>query len=184
MFSQYKIVIDPGHGGEDSGAVGSVYQEKELNLQMAKMLYDMLLQRHEFIPILTRDIDEFVSLSNRVSFANRNEADLFVSIHCNASTSPRPHDCQIYYYNTVKDKPLADLIFAEVDGIDGITSKWSRVEHGNFLVLRRFSDTQVVSVLVEVGFISNKRDELMLGDEAFQREFVTGILNGIVKYFS
>ena len=81
------IVVDPGHGGEDEGAIGSSgYKEKDFNLMVSKELQKMLEEKGFYI-ILTRDNDRFVSLSDRTKIANEAGADLFISIHANASTN-------------------------------------------------------------------------------------------------
>jgi N-acetylmuramoyl-L-alanine amidase len=80
------IVIDPGHGGIDPGAVGrkGLY-EKDVNLAISKYLYDLLRDSLGITVKMTRDKDEYISLRERTNIANRNSADLFVSIHCNAT---------------------------------------------------------------------------------------------------
>lgn len=81
------IVIDPGHGGKDAGAVGyKRYQEKHAVLKISKVLQG-LLKKKGYKVYLTRDKDKFIKLSHRTSFANKKEADLFISIHANASPS-------------------------------------------------------------------------------------------------
>jgi len=81
------IVIDPGHGGVDPGAVGrrGLY-EKDANLSIAKYLRKLILDSLDIKVIMTRDKDKYISLKTRTNIANRNSADLFISIHCNASS--------------------------------------------------------------------------------------------------
>lgn len=80
------IVIDPGHGGEDTGAIGpSGIKEKDVNLNIAKELEKLIIQRVDALVILTRTDDTFVSLDERTNIANKNNADIFISIHANAS---------------------------------------------------------------------------------------------------
>ena len=175
-----KIVIDAGHGGKDSGAVGfNGTKEKDLNLVYAKKLYDVLDADAKFEPILTRDTDVYLKLSERASIAINNSAHVFLSIHCNASVSRKPNDVQMYYYNAKKDKLLAEALFQVVDKIDGFTSKWSKTIFGNFYVLRRLKDSNIPACLIEIAFISNLEDEKTLKDQEFQNKFVKELTKGL-----
>lgn len=184
MFVQKKIIIDPGHGGEDPGAIGRFSQEKDINLDICEQLNDLLLQDFRFLPRLVRETDIYVHASNRSVIAVRENADVFISIHCNASISETPRDAQVFFYNPLKDKELADIIFQHISNIDGISSRWSKVEYGNFVVLRKLRDTNIPCVLIEVAFISNPDDERLLNDPDFQRKFVLGIYDGICDFFA
>jgi N-acetylmuramoyl-L-alanine amidase len=183
-MKQYTVIIDPGHGGKDSGAVGEYSEEKALNLIFSNKLYDLLEQDYHFVPMLTRNRDEYHSLKYRVDFAKETKADIFISMHCNASVSNKPHDCQIYYHSDTKDKSLAEILFDYVDKIDHDTSKWSREIKANFYVLRNLANTSISAVLVEIGFISNSKDEQLLNDEDFQSKFCEGLYNGIKNFFN
>ena len=93
------VVIDPGHGGEDPGAVGKYStKEKDLNLKIALLVKQKLLEEG-FNVLLTREEDVFIPLVKRTEFANKNNADLFVSIHCNAAEKPTGTDqgFEIYF---------------------------------------------------------------------------------------
>lgn len=182
---QFTVVIDPGHGGKDSGAVGEYSEEKKLNLIYSNMLYDLLEQDYHFVPVLTRTKDEYRNLKYRVDFSKKNNADIFISMHCNASALPKPHDCQVFYHSESKDKPLAEILFRYVDKIDHDTSRWSREMKANFYVLRNHATSKSISaVLVEIGFISNEEDERLLNDEDFQRRFCEGLYNGVKNFFN
>ncbi len=181
---QFRIVIDPGHGGKDSGAVGEYSEEKKLNLIYSNILYDLLEQDYHFVPVLTRTRDEYRSLKYRVDFAKQNSADIFISMHCNASALSKPHDCQVFYHSEGKDKPLAEILFSYVDKIDHDTSRWSREIKANFYVLRNLANESTPAVLVEIGFISNEEDERLLNDDDFQRKFAEGLYNGVKNFFN
>ena len=94
-----RIVIDPGHGGHDSGAMGKGVNEAELVLDVALRLEKLLLQVPGVEVILTRRTDDFVELPERTAMANREGADLFLSIHANASTSALAHGVETYFLN-------------------------------------------------------------------------------------
>jgi N-acetylmuramoyl-L-alanine amidase len=183
-FQQFRVVIDPGHGGKDSGAIGDFSKEKELNMIFSNKLFDILMQDPRFLPMLTREADVYLTLSKRVLSAIEADAHVFLSMHCNASVSSKPHDCQIYYNCESKDKPLAELLFTYVDKIDHDTSKWSREIYGNFYVLRKLNMDAISAVLVEIGFISNTDDENLLNDPDFQNKFCYGLYNGLKTFFN
>jgi N-acetylmuramoyl-L-alanine amidase len=92
------VVIDPGHGGVDTGARGvSGLEEKQVVLEVARQLEIMLEDRSGIEAVLTRERDEFVPLRQRTEMANTLEADLFVSIHCNASSDPKINGFEVYF---------------------------------------------------------------------------------------
>jgi N-acetylmuramoyl-L-alanine amidase len=97
IFTIHTVVIDPGHGGNDPGAISCRgMKEKDLNLKIAKYLKEELEARG-FKVILTRDRDVFISLQGRVNVAKRNKADVFISIHGNSNRSKRLRGAEMYY---------------------------------------------------------------------------------------
>ena len=183
MKRKIKILIDPGHGGCDVGAVGNISQEKDIALLYALNLYFELLNDGNFEPYITRNRDVYVTLNHRVLMAKEYKVDGFVSIHCNSFTKEDPNDSQIYYYNKNKDKPFADMVFEFIDDIDGKHSKWSGVKYGNYQVLRDLNDTNISAILIELGFMSNSQDEELLNSLDFQQKMVKMIYFGIKSYF-
>lgn len=103
-----RIVIDPGHGGKDKGAIGpnKVY-EKDIVLAIAKSLKKTLEERTDCEVFLTRTHDRFVSLEERTAIANAKKADLFISIHTNAHEDKSLHGIETYFLNLAKDKESA-----------------------------------------------------------------------------
>ena len=99
-----RIVLDPGHGGKDPGAVGYSKKnfEKEVVLELALKLKKKLEQQLDVVVLLSRDKDEFVSLQQRTKFANENCADLFISLHCNAHRNSKVDGIEVYYLSTAK----------------------------------------------------------------------------------
>ena len=82
------VVIDPGHGGKDSGALGAISKEKDLNLTVALLTGDYIKKNLPDVKVIyTRERDEFIGLNERAMIANRNNADVFISIHCNSTDS-------------------------------------------------------------------------------------------------
>lgn len=105
---QYTIVIDPGHGGKDKGATGfKKYHEKFVVLSVSKFLRDEL--KKDFNVIMTRDTDRFVTLGNRARIANKNHADLFVSIHANSALTNKMYGTEVFYFSK-KSSPYAERI--------------------------------------------------------------------------
>ena len=97
-YSLNVIVIDPGHGGVDTGAIGpGGTHEKDLTLSIALKLYDLLSDETGAIVLLTRATDEYLSLNERTLFANDNRADIFISIHINAARRQKARGVETYF---------------------------------------------------------------------------------------
>lgn len=110
------IVIDPGHGGKDPGALGRKgTKEKHITLQIARKLKDLLTKRLGANVLLTRDRDNFVELEKRTEFANSKEADLFVSIHANAHRQRKVKGLELYHFGKASD-PRALEVAARENG--------------------------------------------------------------------
>ncbi len=117
FYPQLRMVIDPGHGGKDPGAIGQGgTQEKTIVLQVAKTLRDMLQKRLKAGVFLTRTKDKFLNLQQRVKFAGEKKADLFISIHANSHPQRSIHGVEIYYFGKASD-PRALAVAARENGI-------------------------------------------------------------------
>jgi len=91
------LVIDPGHGGKDYGALGPKAREKNINLKVALLFGELVMAKHPDVKVIfTRNTDRFVELKERSDLANREKADLFVSVHTNATTSRTPYGAETY----------------------------------------------------------------------------------------
>lgn len=112
---QIKIVIDPGHGGKDPGAIGKGgLKEKDVTLRLARMLRDRLNEKLSSSRlIMTRDSDVFIPLEERTAIANKNDADLFVSIHINSSPRPVASGVETYMLSVSKDEESRRLAARE-----------------------------------------------------------------------
>jgi N-acetylmuramoyl-L-alanine amidase len=105
-----RIVIDPGHGGKDPGAQGpNGIVEKAINLTMAQDLADAL-RAQDYEVLLTRTDDSFVPLADRAALANKYHADLFISLHCNASLSSQLHGFEVYFLSEYASDPHASAV--------------------------------------------------------------------------
>lgn len=104
------VVLDPGHGGSDAGAVGPTgYQEKEITLDIARRVQLLLEKRYDYRVALTRQGDEFVPLARRTSFANKKNAVAFVSLHINASAAHDADGLEVYYLDNANDEASRKL---------------------------------------------------------------------------
>jgi N-acetylmuramoyl-L-alanine amidase len=113
---QFTVVIDPGHGGKDPGAVGSAAKEKDIVLSVGLKLGELIEQNHPDVKVLyTRDKDRFVELNQRAEIANREHADLFISIHCNALDRRRtsPQGVETFVLGLHRSKDNLDVAKAE-----------------------------------------------------------------------
>lgn len=110
------IIIDPGHGGQDPGALGKKIREKDVVLTISKKLAQALKKKLNAKILYTRPDDRFISLGARDRIANRNSCDLFLSIHANASTSPQAHGIEVYYLNKATDSASRRLANRENAG--------------------------------------------------------------------
>jgi N-acetylmuramoyl-L-alanine amidase len=171
------IVLDAGHGGYDNGAVNGTRREKDDNLKMA-LAVGNLLRNCGFNVIQTRSTDVFVPLLERSNISNRNNADLFVSLHRNSSTNTTANGVENWVYTNPSQRSVyaANYILDRIVGV-GVQSNRG-IKYGNFSVLR---ETRAPAVLVELGFISNAEDNRLF-DTRFN-EYAASIANGIARTF-
>ena len=161
------VMLDPGHGGIDPGAVHFGFRESHLVLEISNMLYQMLEQRPNIGVFATRMDDSSVSLAGRAEIAN-NVADLFVSIHMNAFSTANPHGTETYWLPHDEEYrwPLSRLEIAYIFH-NNLLRELRRFDRGvrtaNFAVLRL---TDMPSVLLELGFMSNYEEMRFLGNPA------------------
>ena len=223
----FTVVLDAGHGGHDAGAVGSFSKEKNINLRYTLLVGDMIKKNLPDAKVIyTRDKDVFVDLNERARIANRNKADLFVSIHTNSSKNTSANGMETFTLGVSRSKENMEVAMLEnsvikleedyetkyegfdpnsVDSYimfefmkdqytdrsitcaDFIQTKMIQtskrndrgVRQAGFLVLRA---TAMPSVLVELGFISNKDEEKYLNNNDNQVKLATAIFNGIKEY--
>ncbi|WP_273125037.1 SH3 domain-containing protein [Bacillus weihaiensis] len=172
------IVIDPGHGGQDGGAVGTRGTlEKNLTLTTAKLLYDKLKSAGANV-FLTRSNDTYISLNSRVSTSHYRNAEAFLSLHYDSTTDRSASGTTSYYYNALKDAPLASKINTEM--VKQTKLRDRGIKFGNFHVMR---ENRVPAVLLELGFVSNPTEELSVNTSSYQERASQGIYNGLAQYF-
>lgn len=216
----FVVVIDAGHGGKDPGARGKIINEKSINLSVALKLGKLISSKHSDVKIVyTRSTDKFVELDERAEIANRNKADLFISIHTNSVAKGNqakgtetytlglarteenlavamrensailleddyqqkyegfdPNSTESYIiFEFIQNKHMQQSVaFAsEIQTRFASSRREDRgVRQAGFLVLRK---TSMPSVLIEVGFISNRDEERYLASESGQQQLAKAI---------
>ena len=214
-----RVIIDPGHGGHDPGTMSRKgLREKDLVLDISRRV-TKLLQSEGFEVRMTRDQDVFIPLEERTAIANSNGADLFVSIHVNASRSSRPRGIETYYLNLATTPDAAEVAAREnasttrrLSELNDLLQKVmnnSKIEESRELashvqanmtkgLLSSSKDSRnrgvktapfyvllgarVPSVLVEVAYLSNRKDEQLLSDAAYRQKVAESIATGIRSY--
>lgn len=172
------VIVDPGHGGADGGAVGpSGLREADVALAISRLVRDALVGQG--IPaVMTRNDDATVPLEERPDLAQRNGGVVFVSIHANASRSAGSAGTETYY-KTPDSQALARVVQSEVTQALGEPDRGVRT--ADFYVL---ANTAMPSVLVETAFITNPSEEAMLRDPAVQRRIADAIARAVAKYLA
>lgn len=221
------IVIDAGHGGHDPGCKGGDVREKEVTLAIALSLGAKLKEQMPDVKIIyTRSSDKFVELWERAAIANRNNADIFISIHCNAAkntsingtetfamglhkaednlevakrendvvllednyleryegfdpSSPESHIYFSLFQNAYMDQSIKLAARVENQISKGINRPSRGVKQAGFVVLWK---TKMPSILIETGFLSNKKERDYLGSENGVNEISTAIANAVADY--
>ena len=185
------IVIDPGHGGSDSGAIGPTgVMEKSVTLRVSNEVKRLLVKEGATV-YMTRNADIEVSkkrakatdieeLQARCDVANQKNADIFISVHMDSFTNDAAKGTTGYYYSlgNKRSRILADKIRAGV--IDQLGTQSRGTQSCNFYVVKH---TDMPATLVEVAFISNETEEKLMDSEEGIRKAAQGIADGIADYF-
>ena len=174
------VTIDPGHGGDDPGAPGTLVPEKTLNLAVALKLKSELEKRN-FKVLMTRERDVAVSLKERVRLAELSRAELFVSIHHDAAGNRKARGYSVYAPRDCSKHPgestaLAVSVQREIVKLPEVVDRG--VRFANFYVLR----SPMPAVLIELGFISNADEEKLINDPKRQEAEAAAIAAGIENY--
>lgn len=178
QFENKTIVIDPGHGGNDSGTIGTNGTlEKELTGFTANLLKKKLEASGANV-IVTRDKDNYLSLSSRVRIAHVHRADAFISLHYDSAEQNNIKGVTPYYYHKFQ-QPLALAINTSVESQEDIKVRDARF--GDYHVLRHNSGP---AVLLELGYLSNPEEEMLVTSLEYQTKIVSAIYEGLGTYFS
>lgn len=200
----YIIVIDAGHGGNDPGAIGfhKKTKEKNINLDFAIEIKKRLQKNKNFKVYMTREDDKFISLKNRVIFSIRKNADLFISIHSDSNPDRRARGLSIYtFLNNDNNKYYSDMesVIYNINNKNKVSDseKFTRLLIKNFdknnvnMLYRphkyaRFavlSVSECPSVLIELGFLSNRFDEKLLRSREYKFKISESIARSVNSYF-
>ena len=172
------IVIDPGHGGKDSGTVGVIGTfEKDLNLRTALLLANKLETAGAKV-ILTRKNDSFIPLQNRVDISHLYFADAFISLHYDSINDSSVNGVTSYYY-TSNQKKLATSLHKSI--IEATDRKDRGVRKSEYFVIKQ--NRQAASLL-ELGYLSNPAEEQILLSNKYQETISTAIYHGLENYFN
>ena len=181
-----KIYIDPGHNcsGADTGAVGFGLKEQDVSVQIGVLLRDMLINSGQTVKMSRDSITDTVSsslngsLAYRYNGANSWNADIFVSIHCNAANT-KAYGCETYYCTgSTQGRALAECVQPHMTAE---TERYNRgVKSANFAVIKH---TNMPAILVETAFIDNYDDNRFLANDDGKYKCAVGIYKGICNYF-
>lgn len=187
------IVIDPGHGGPDGGAVGKDQtEEKDIALVVSKKIRDFLQQAGALV-YLTRETDTDLAdegtkglsrrksedIRNRLKFIHDKNADFFITIHLNAIPSTVWSGAQTFYYPKFDEsRHLAQMIQAEIIRNLENTTRAPLAINGIYLL----KYAEVPGSLVEIGFLSNEEEREQLKSEEYQQQMAASIYEGILRY--
>ena len=193
LGKDFVVMLDPGHGGYDPGAISAkgVY-EKGINLQIANMVKEMIrpsgvkvfLTREEdidFVPdgVKGKTTKKQIDLNYRIDMASKEKADIFVSLHVNATTTGRNSGAETFYhYKSESGKRLAELIQQELIKISGMNRRIAKP--GDFYVIK---NTSMPAVIVEVGYLSSVKEQKKLQQTWYQEQLARAISKGIANYF-
>lgn len=185
-YKKRTVVVDAGHGGPDGGKTGvNGKLEKELNLIIAEKV-KKLLEEEGIAVIMTREEDGWLAetrigdLKERVRIMNESKADLAVSIHQNSYHEESVFGAQVFYYTTSGEgKAAAEILQNELLEIDPENKKREKANN-TYYILKK---TEVPTVIVECGFLSNHKEAEKLSDEAYQGKIAEAVVKGIKSFF-
>lgn len=187
------IVIDPGHGGEDPGAVIGDVKEKDINLSVSKRLGE-LFQSSGYNVIYTRTEDrmlynqgeenrkKFFDLQNRVNIASSFENAIFISVHVNRFSVEKYSGLQVFYtQNSKNSEKLAKHIQNRIAALQPTNNRKAKDSGSGIYLLDKYAGT---AVLIECGFISNETERKKLCDEEYQNKLALNIFVSVSEYIN
>ncbi len=170
-----KVVLDPGHGGTDYGAIREGINEKDITLDLTQRVASILKSKG-YKYAITRTDDTYIGLQERCDFTDAENPEIFVSIHVNSAVATEPYGIETHYYHE-NSKELAEVIQKHL--INDIDTKDRGVIKSKFYVINH---TEVPAVLVETGFISNPDERADLITEKRKQATAKAIAEGIIEY--
>jgi N-acetylmuramoyl-L-alanine amidase len=194
------VVLDPGHGGQDSGAMCGGVMEKDLTLDVARRV-DRLLDTRGIATLMTRVGDSYVSLADRAAFGNRANDSIFISIHFNEDNKPVASGVETYYAThqvgtsstlaswlpffsrpaSASSRPESQSLASFIQ--EALVARTRSIDRGTqakqFFVIANVTSP---SVLIEGGFITNKDELSKLASEDYRDQLAAAIADGVVRY--
>jgi N-acetylmuramoyl-L-alanine amidase len=180
------VVIDPGHGGKDTGAkTRNGIKEKDIALDIASkiVVLNNELFENPLMLFLTRYTDTLISLGDRTQLSKKLKADIFISIHCNKALNKTASGTEVFIHpkSEVQASASAYLGFTIQKGLADILGLKKRgIKYGNFQVLR--DNESKATILLELGFLSQTDEAIYLSKEASQDAIALVILQSIIKF--
>jgi N-acetylmuramoyl-L-alanine amidase len=175
--SAYKVVLDPGHGGNDPGAIGAMGTKEKTVVLAITLKVGNILVKNGVETIYTRISDKTQSLQEKCDVSNAAKPDYFISIHANSFTSPTVSGIETYYSSgNAAGAKIAQAVQAELLKETGRVDR--RVKTAGFYVL---NNTDATAILVETSFLSNPEEEKLLGTDVYQNKLAKAISTGILK---
>lgn len=184
------VVLDAGHGSEDPGKIGiNQVLEKDVNLQIAKKVKEALLGEGIHV-VMTREDDigfyndsetnkKIADMKKRVAFINDTKPDIAVSIHQNSYPQESVKGAQVFYYTHSKEGERAANVMQEALKVLDVNNKRLAKENNTYYLLKK---TEVPTIIVECGFLSNAEEAERLKSDAYQNEVAEAICAGIIKW--
>lgn len=180
------VVIDPGHGGEDPGKVGSNdVLEKDLNLQISQKVA-ALLENAGINIVMTREDDNVPTakkqdLAERVELINDTQPTLALCIHQNSYPDASVHGAQVFYHTTIEEaKNVATMVQEELLAIDSSNTRQIKANDTYYML----KNVKVPTIIVECGFLTNPEEAEKLTQEEYQNQVAEAICEGVVKWIN
>lgn len=177
------IILDPGHGGKDPGAVVGSNSEKAITLKVGTLVRQKLEAAGAKVS-MTRTGDTYPSLQDRVDFTDANYGEIFVSIHVNSASSTSAQGTETYYAVTTGDMYQEDIdlaTFVNNQIVNNLNMKNRGVKEQQYYVIRNML---IPSILVELGFLTNSEDRAKMTDDQYIELFAEAIYKGIYQYYA
>lgn len=168
------LVLDPGHGGHDAGAVRYGVAERDIVLAVTKQVAERLAGKVD-VTMSRYTNDYYPSLGERSALANSHATTAFVSVHINASTSTQAYGAETFYYKGASSINLARNVQQRLVSYAGMRDR--SVHYANYAVIR---GTKAPSILAELGFLSNSADRAKLTNASYQSRYAQAIADGIL----
>jgi len=169
------ILVDPGHGGDDPGAISGGVEEKNVVLNVSLLLRSKLEALGATVD-MTRDYDKTLTLQERRDASNRICPDVFVAVHGNSVSKPQISGIETYWFDS-RDQKLADMMLDTVSQKLHEIPKWSHAR--NLFVL---DGNDVPATLVEIGYLTNKRTRTLLNTPTYQDKVASALTDTLVTY--